>query len=303
MVRNGWLKDFSQNRWLYIMFLPVLIWFIVFAYIPMGGIVIAFQNYNIFSGVFNSPWVGFENFKRFFSDPYFFRLLRNTILLNVYGLLWGFPVPILLALAFNEVKNKHFRKLAQTISYLPYFISTVVVVSMALQFLSPSTGIINIVLNKLGFKSVYFMQHPEYFRTILITMGIWAGSGFSAILYIAALAGVPQEQYEAAVIDGANRRQQMRYITLPALIPTIIIMLILNLGSLLSVGYERIILMYNPYIYETADVLNTYVYRLGIMGTDYSFAQAISLFQNGIGFFLVYIANKISLKLNETSLW
>ncbi len=305
MKKNSILQDLVKNKWLYIMFLPVFIWYIVFSYAPMGGMVIAFQKYNIYKGLMHSPFVGFENFQRFFQDPYFFRLLRNTILLNLYGLLWGFPIPIIMALAFNEIHSKYFKSLTQTISYLPYFISTVVVVSIAVQFLSPTTGLINILLNKLGLDSVYFLQHPEYFRTILITMGIWQGSGFNAIIYMAALTSIPAEHYEAAIVDGATKGQQLRHVTLPGLVPTIVIMLIINLGSLLTVGHERIILMYNPLIYETADVLNTYIYRLGFgdQYTDFSYGQAISLFQNVIGFLLVYFSNKISVKLNETSLW
>jgi ABC-type polysaccharide transport system, permease component len=303
MHKQTLARDLQQNKWLYLMFIPVAVWFVLFAYVPMAGMVIAFQKYNVFAGVLRSPWVGLQNFERFFHDPYFFRLLRNTVLMNVYGLLWGFPIPISMALAFNEIKNKHVSKVVQTISYLPYFLSTVVVVSIAVQFLSPSTGIINAVLNRLGWESIYFLQKPEYFRTILISMGIWQGSGFAAIIYVAALAGIEQEQYEAAVLDGASKMRQLLSITIPGIAPTIIVMLILNIGSLLSVGHERIILMYNPFIYETADVLNTYVYRMGMVNTDYSFGQAVSLFQNIVGFALVLVANKISTRFSEASLW
>lgn len=303
-IRKGiFAKDLVQNKWLYIMFLLPFIWNIIFNYIPMGGIVIAFQRYNVFMGVKNSPWVGMENFKQFFEDPFFFRLIRNTIVLNVYGLLYGFPIPIIIALVFNEIKNKLFKKITQTISYLPYFISVVVICSMTVQFLSPSTGVVNVILEKLGIEGVYFFQKAEYFRTILISMGIWQSSGFLAIIYMAALSGIETEQYEAAKIDGANRRQQLWHITLPGLIPTIIIMLLINLGSLLSADYQRIILIYNPAIYDTSDVLNTYVYRQGIQGIRYSYAQAVSLFQNVIGFILLYVSNKISAKLNGTTLW
>lgn len=303
MKKHAFMKELVRNKWLYIMFAPPLIWFLVFCYLPMFGMVISFQNFNIYKGFFNSDWVGWHNFIRFFNDPYFYRLLRNTVLVSVYGILWGFPIPILMALAFNEIRRKIFKKVSQTVSYLPYFISTVVICSMAVNFLSPSTGLINGFRQMLGFKSIYFLQEPKYFRTILIFMGIWQGSGFNAILYMAAIAGIPMDQYEAAIIDGASRRQQAWYVTLPGMLPTIVIMLIINVGSIFNVGYERIILLYNPFIYETADVLSTYVYRLGLQSNQYSYAEAIMMFQNVIGFLLVALTNKLCKKLNDTALW
>ena len=299
--RKGRTELFA-NKWLYLMFLPVLIWYLLFAYLPMFGMVIAFQKYDIVKGIFDSKWVGLTNFKILFSDPYFPRLLSNTLLINIYGLIFGFPLPIILAIAFNEIGRKKFKKIAQTISYLPYFISSVVVMSMVIQFVSNS-GLINMFLNKLGHESINFLQLPQYFRTIFITTGIWQGTGFGAIIYMAALAGIPTEQYEAATVDGAGKFQKMLYITLPGLSATIVIMLLINLGSLLSVGHERIILLYNPAIYETADVFNTYVYREGLSHRRYSYAQALSIFQNTVGFVLVFIANKITRKLDGTTLW
>ena len=294
--------EVSANKWLYLMFLPVFIWFILFAYLPMGGMVISFQKYNIVKGISKSAWVGLQNFETLFKDPYFFRLLKNTLLINVYGLLFGFPLPIILAIAFNEIRRKKFKKIAQTISYLPYFMSSVVVISMVIQFMSP-TGLVNMFLNKLGIESIYFLQIPEYFRTIFISTGIWQGTGFAAIIYMAALAGISEDQYEAATVDGAGKFQKMLYITLPGLAPTIVIMLLINLGSILNVGHERIILLYNPVIYQTADVFNSYIYREGILGRRYSYAQALSMFQNIVGFALVYTANKVTRKLDGTSLW
>ncbi|MCR8641319.1 ABC transporter permease subunit [Paenibacillus sp. N1-5-1-14] len=296
-------KELSHNKWLYIMFLPVFIWFILFAYWPMYGLVIAFQKYNVVKGISGSDWVGLKYFKQFFADPYFFRLIRNTLLVNIYGLIFGFPVPIILALCFNEIRNLLFKKISQTISYLPYFISTVVVCGMALTFFSPSVGIINVILGKFGIESIYFFQDPAYFRTLYVLLGIWQGAGFSAIIYIAALSGISPDLYEAAKIDGANRWQQIRYITLPSLVPTIIVMLLLNLGGMLNTDFAKIILLYNPAIYETADVLNTYVYRLGLKESNYSYATAVGLFQGVVGFILVYGANYISRKVNKTSLW
>ncbi|MCR5755331.1 MAG: ABC transporter permease subunit [Acetatifactor sp.] len=304
MKKTGRIKtELHKNKYLYLMFLPVFVWYILFAYVPMGGMIIAFQKFDIVKGMMNSKWLGFENFRTLFKDPYFFRLLKNTLSINVFGLIFGFPLPIILAIAFNEIRLKRFKKVTQTISYLPHFISSVVVMSMVIQFLSPDGGLVNGFLNLLGKESIYFLQIPKYFKTIFISTGIWQGTGFSAILYMAALAGIPKEQYEAATVDGAGKFKQMLYITLPNLAPTIVIMLLINLGSILNVGHERIILLYNPAIYETADVFNSYVYREGIMGRRYSYAQAVTLFQNLVGFFLVFSANKVTRKLDGTTLW
>lgn len=295
--------ELHKNKYLYLMFLPVFIWFILFAYMPMGGMVIAFQKFNIVKGIFSSKFIGLTNFKTLFEDPYFFRLLKNTLSMNIFGLLFGFPLPIILAICFNEIRRKHLKKITQTISYLPHFISSVVVMSMVIQFLSPDSGLVNSILKLFGKESIYFLQVPKYFKTIFISAGIWQGTGFSAILYMAALMGISKEQYEAATVDGAGKFKQMLYITLPNLAPTIVIMLLINLGSILNVGHERIILLYNPAIYETADVFNSYVYREGILGRRYSYAQAVTLFQNLVGFVLVASANKITRKLDGTTLW
>ncbi|MFD0958397.1 ABC transporter permease [Paenibacillus chungangensis] len=285
------------------MFIPVLIWYVLFAYWPMYGLIISFQKYNIVKGISGSTWVGLKHFIDFFNDPFFARLMWNTILLNVYGLLFGFPIPILLALAFNEIRNMVFKRITQTISYLPYFISTVVVAGIALTFLSPTMGLINVLIEKLGLESIHFFQEPQWFRTIYTSLGIWQSAGFSAIIYFAALSGISPELYEAARIDGANRFSQLRWITLPGIMPTIVIMFILNLGSMLGADFQKIILLYNPTIYETADVLNTYVYRKGLIDFNYGFATAVGLFQGIVGFMLVYAANWISRKVNDTSLW
>lgn len=301
--KRTFLTELRNNKYLYLMFLPVLIWYLLFAYMPMGGMVIAFQKYDIVKGIMGSKWLGLENFRALFKDPYFFRLLKNTLLINVFGLIFGFPLPIILAIAFNEIRLKRFKKVTQTISYLPHFISSVVVMSMVIHFLSPDGGVVNGIRNLFGLESIFFLQIPKYFKTIFISTGIWQGTGFSAILYMAALTGISKEQYEAATVDGAGKFKQMLYITLPNLAPTIVVMLLINLGSILNVGHERIILLYNPAIYETADVFNSYVYREGIMGFRYSYAQAVTLFQNLVGFFLVFTANKITRKLDGTTLW
>lgn len=294
--------EIRNNKWLYLMFVPVFVWYLLFAYFPMGGMVIAFQKYNIVKGMFASKWVGWQNFQTLFQDPYFFRLFRNTLLMNVYGILFGFPLPIVLAIAFNEIRRKKLKKITQTISYLPYFISSVVVMSMVIQFVSVD-GLINSLRGLFGLEGIHFLQVPKYFRTIFISTGIWQGTGFGAIIYMAALAGISQDQYEAATVDGAGKLQKMLYITLPGLAPTIVVMLLINLGSILNVGHERIILLYNPAIYETADVFNSYIYREGILNHRYSYTQALSMFQNVVGFILVYTANKITRKLDGTTLW
>ncbi len=301
--KKTFATELKNNKYLYLMFLPVFIWYVLFCYVPMGGMVIAFQKFDIVKGVFHSKWLGLENFRALFKDPYFFRLFKNTLFINVFGLIFGFPLPIILAIAFNEIRLKRFKKITQTISYLPHFISSVVVMSMVIHFLSPDGGLVNGIRGLFGLESIYFLQIPKYFKTIFISTGIWQGTGFSAILYMAALAGIPKEQYEAATVDGAGKFKQMFYITLPNLAPTIVVMLLINLGSILNVGHERIILLYNPAIYETADVFNSYVYREGIMGFRYSYAQAVTLFQNLVGFFLVFGANKITRKLDGTTLW
>lgn len=300
--KGSFWKELKRNKYLYLMFFPVLIWYIIFAYVPMGGITIAFQKYSVVKGILGSKWVGLNNFKILFADPYFTRLLKNTLLINIYGIVFGFPLPIFLAIAFNEVKNKRFKKITQTISYLPYFISVVVVCSMLIQFLS-SEGVVNGILTALGKDPIYFLQKPQYFRFIYIASDIWQGVGFAAIIYLAALSGIPQEQYEAATVDGANKFQKMKYITLPCLVPTIVMMFIIRLGSVMTIGHEKIILLYNPLTYETADVFNSYVYREGLLNLRYSYAQAVSLFQNVVGFIMVFAANKITRKLDGTTLW
>jgi putative aldouronate transport system permease protein len=284
-------------------FLPVLVWYILFCYVPMYGIVIAFKDYNLFTGIAASPWVGFKHFQQFFESMFFGRLVRNTFLISFYGLIFGFPAPILLALFFNELKNGLFKKVVQTISYLPHFISTVIIVSMFVSFLSPNGGLVNNLITTFGGKSIYFLGDPKYFRTIYTVMGIWQGVGWGTIIYLAALGGINTELYEAAIIDGCNRFKQTIHVTLPGIASTIVIMLIFRVGALLSVGSESIILMYNPAIYETADVISTYVYRRGLIEAQYSFGAAVGLFNAVIGIALISITNALAKRYSETSLW
>ncbi len=296
-------KAFQRDKYLWLLVLPGIIWYAIFAYAPMYGLVIAFKDFSPFKGIWGSPWVGIKWFKDFFSSHYFWRLIRNTLLINVYGLLWGFPAPIIFALLLNELQHEGFKKFSQTVSYLPHFISTVVIVGIVMDFLSPSTGLINRMIRALGGETIHFMIEPGWFRTIYIASGIWQGIGWNSIIYLAAISGIDQELYEAATVDGASRLRKMWHITIPGILPTVVILLILNLGSLLSVGYEKIILMYNPRTYETADVISTYVYRRGIGDAEYSFATAVGLFQNIINFIMIATFNQISKKVSEISLW
>lgn len=283
------------------MLLPI-IYYILFHYLPLYGVLIAFKDYKIAKGVWGSPWVGFKWFEKFLADPYFWKLVKNTLLLNIYGLLWGFPVPILLALMLNEVTNAKFKRAIQTVSYLPHFISTVVVCGMVMNFLSLD-GIINQIIAAFGFDKIQFMVLPEWFRTIFTASGIWQTCGWTSIIYLSALTSVDQEILEAAMIDGANRFQRIKLVTLPSIAPTISIMLIMQIGRLMSLGYEKIILLYNGSTYETADVISTYVYRRGILSADFSYSTAVGLFQSVIGVILLVASNQISKKLSDSSLW
>ncbi len=291
-----------NNTALYIMLIPFVLYFIMFLYKPMWGLQIAFKDYSLFGGMADSPWVGFDNFTTFLTGPYFWRLLRNTVLIGAYGLIFGFPAPIILAILLNEVKNLTYKKTLQTMFYLPYFISTVVVAGIVTNLLAPS-GLVNVILQKLGFESIYFMVEPKYFRTIYTVMGIWQFTGYSAVIYLAALSGIDMQLYEACQIDGGNKLHQMWHITLPGIAPTVVIMLIMNCGTLINVGAETIILLYQPSTYETADVISTYLYRIGLTDGDYGMATAVGLFNSVIGLLFVVSANYISRAVSEYSLW
>lgn len=297
-------KGFGRDKYLYFLLIPFISWYVVFLYLPMYGLQIAFKDYSIFQGIAASPWVGLENFVTFFESDYFYRTLKNTVLISLYTLLFAFPAPIILALLFNEIRSLTFKKFAQTFTYLPHFISIVVVAGIVANFLSPSNGLVNIILDKLGMEKIYFLTDPDYFRSIFVGMNIWKDVGFNAIIYIAAISGINPLLYEAAKMDGASRWKQMLHITLPGLIPTILILLILNIGSFLEVGYEAIILLYQPATYETADVINTYVYRAGLQGGEYEIGAAAGLFNAVVGLILVVTANKITKKFSENGgLW
>ena len=295
-------KDWRRNRALYVMVLPVIIFYVLFSYKPMYGALIAFKDYRPALGFSGSPWVGVENFSRFFNGIYFGRLVKNTILLSFFNLLFGFPAPIILALMLNEVRNEKFKSFVQTITYLPHFISLVVVAGIITTFCM-STGLINNIIVLFGGKASPLLQNPKYYRTIYIVSGIWQQVGWGSIIYLSALAGVDSQLYEAAAIDGAGKWKQMIHVTLPGIAPTIVIMLLMRIGQLMSMGYEKTILLYNPSTYEVADIISSYVYRVGLLEHDWSYSAAIGLFNSVINLVLIVMANTVSKKLTETSLW
>jgi putative aldouronate transport system permease protein len=297
------LKAVVRDRILVLMVVPVIAYYLVFHYYPMYGVIIAFKRFSATKGILRSEWAGLRYFEQFFRSVYFGRLLKNTVLISVYQLIFGFPVPILFALALNELKPNLFKRTVQTVSYLPHFISVVVVVGMLINFLSPQDGVVNMVLRKLGREPINFMIEPRYFRPLFIGSNIWQSFGWNSIIYLAALSSIDAELYEAARIDGANRFRQIRHITIPGLLPTIVILLILAVGSIMNVGFEKIILMYNPTTYSTADVISTYTYRRGIVEAQYSFGAAVGLFNALINFALLLSVNRISRGVSEISLW
>lgn len=299
---KSFLNDIKRNPGIYILMIPVLAFFIIFAYVPMGGIIMAFQNYTPKGGFFHSQFVGFKHFADFFGSIYFGRLIGNTLAISVLNLIFGFPAPIIFALRLNEVGNKAFKKTVQTVSYLPYFISLVIVCGLVADF-TASDGPITDLIASLGGERINYLGQPEYFRTIYILSDMWQGLGFSSIIYLAALAGIDQELYEAAALDGANRWRQTIHVTLPGIASTIIILLILRMGTMFSVGYEKIILLYSTNTYETADVISSYVYRKGLQEFNYSYSAAVGLFNSVINTVLLVFSNKMSSKFSDTSLF
>lgn len=283
--------------------LPGLIYYITFHYAPMYGVIIAFKEYNPFVGFSDSPWVGVQHFKTFFDSLYFGRLLRNTFLLSFFSLIFGFPMPILFALLMYEIKRGKIRSLVQSISYFPHFISTVVICGLIRQFTATDSGIINALIELFGGTPINFLGTPGWFRSVYIISGIWQGMGWSSIIYYATLTSIDTSLFESADIDGATRLQKIYYISIPALVPTIVTLLLMNLGNLMNVGYEKVLLLYNSSIYETADIISTYVYRQGIVNLQYSFAAAVGLFNSVIGICIIIIFNGISKRMAHTSLW
>jgi putative aldouronate transport system permease protein len=300
-------KSLVPNRWLLLMFLPCLLYFVVYRYLPMFGIVVAFLDYNPYAGLFRSAWVGLRHFADFFGSAYAWRTIRNTLVLSSLSLAFAFPAPIVLALLLNEVRSKAYKSVIQSVTYFPYFLSYSIVAGLVVQFVAPE-GVVNQVLRDVfGRQPVRFLDLPGFFRPIYITVSVWKGLGFGAIIYLAAIAGIDQQLYEAATVDGAGRFQKMRHVTVAGIAPTVIVIFLLNIGHILSVGMELVLLLYSPLTYETADVIDTFSYRRGLVGgtggVNFGLGAAVGLFKSAVGLALILVANRIARRVTETSLW
>ena len=296
-------KSIFRNYELYLFLLPTFLYFLVFHYGPMYGVQIAFKNFTASRGIWGSPWVGFAHFQRFFSSYQFWSLLRNTLGISLYSLIAGFPVPIILALLLNQIPGKRFRRTVQTITYAPNFISVVVIVGMLLVFLSPRGGLINAIIELFGGTSIYFMARPEWFQTIYVLSGIWQGAGFGSIIYLAALSSIDPQLHEAAIVDGATKLQRIRHIDIPGIVPTAVILLILNTGTIMNVGFEKAFLMQTPLNLETSEIISTYVYKVGLVNAQFSFSSAVGLFRAAINLTLIVAVNRFARTVGETALW
>ncbi|GGD49257.1 ABC transporter permease [Paenibacillus nasutitermitis] len=296
-------RSMKVNWPLYLLLLPPLLYFLVFCYWPMYGVQIAFKDFWASKGIVGSEWVGFIHFENFFNSIFFERTVVNTILISVYSIVLGFPAPIIFALLINELISKRFQKIIQNVSYAPYFISQVVMVGIIFIFLAPDKGLVNNFIGLFGFEPIAFMNNPGMFKSIYVLSGIWQSTGWSAIIFIAVLAGIDHEQIEAAVIDGANKWQRIWHISLPYLMPTAVILFILSAGNVMSVGFEKIFLMQNSVNMATSDVISTYVYRLGLQNMEYSFSTAVGLFNSVINFVILIVVNAIAKRTSEVSLW
>ena len=293
-----------KRHWqLYLMLVLPVTYLIIFAYLPMGGAVIAFKDYSIRGGIWGSEWVGLKHFKNFFTTPDFKNLMTNTLALSLYSLIISFPMPILLALAINEMRGRHYKKVVQMVTYLPYFISTVVLVGIMQNIFSVRTGLVNNIIMLFGGKAIDFMGKPGLFRSLYVWSGVWQGMGYSAVIYIAALASVDISQTEAAIIDGAGRFARVWNVDIPAIMPTIVIQLILAVGSIMSLGFEKVYLMQNPVNMQTSEIISTFVYKRGLINFQYSYATAVGLFNSVCNMVLIVLANMFSKRVNETSLW
>ena len=295
---------YLRRDWqLYLLLLPVVLYFIVFSYLPMYGIQIAFKNFSPRLGFLDSPWVGLDHFSRFFHSFYFKEVLGNTITISLYSLILGFPAPIILALMLNEIRSGKFKKTVQTVTYAPHFISMVVMCGMIFLFLSPQNGIINKVIEAFGGEAIYFMGEPRYFKTIYVLSGIWQNTGWNSVIYMAALSGIDPAIHEAAEIDGAGRLRRIWHINIPGILPTIIILLIMNCGTIMSVGFEKVFLLQNDLNRSASDVISTLVYRQGLILSDYSFSTAVGLFNSIVNFMLLVGVNTIARKVGDVSFW
>ena len=297
------IRIWNKNKALWLLFLPCLLYYLIFRYAPMFGLVITFKDYNLFKGIWASDWVGFKYYQMFLENPDFWPLMKNTFLLGMYKLVFGFPAPIILAILLNEVRKAAFKRFVQTVSYLPHFISNVIVVSMVIMFLSPTGGLINNLLAGIGIAPINFMNEPGLFRGIYVLSEIWQHIGWETIIYLAALTAIDPQLYEAADMDGASRLSKIWHVTLPGISPAIVITLILNIGKVLEIGFEKVFLMQNPAIYDTADIISTYVYRVGMVQGNFSYGASIDLFMGVISLIFIYTANLLSRRFSETSLW
>ncbi|MDF2922682.1 MAG: binding-protein-dependent transport system inner rane component [Paenibacillaceae bacterium] len=301
--RKGRLYNYWKYRYLMIMFIPAIVFYILFHYVPIYGILIAFKNYKFSAGIWGSEWAGLQHFRDLFSTASFWEVFRNTLIISFYKLVFGFPAPIILAILLNEVRLVWFKRVFQTVTYLPHFLSWIVVSGMFIQFFSPSVGPVNVLLQMIGIKPIYFMADTHWFRFILVLTDIWKGIGWGSIIYLAALTGINPELYEAATVDGAGRFARIRYITLPSLVPVITIMLIFAAGSIINDDFDQVFNLYNTAVYSVGDVISTYTYRKGLVGMEYSFATSVGLFKNVLAFVILLTANTIARKVNDYGLW
>jgi putative aldouronate transport system permease protein len=296
-------RSFKKHWQLYLLIIPPALYFLIFKYYPILNAVLAFKDYNVTKGIWGSPWVGFKNFQLFFENPLFWTLVKNTIFISGYLLIVGFPIPILLALAINEVRNQRFKKLVQLVSFAPYFISTVVMVSIIMLFLAPRLGFVNVVMNHFGMDSINFLGEPGMFRSIYVWSDIWQTAGYYSVIFLAALAGVDPSLYEAAKVDGASRIQKIIHVDLPGILPTIVIVLILNVGNVMAIGFEKVYLLQNPLNTVNSEIIATYVYKVGLLNANYSFATAVGLFNSVINLILLIVVNRLARKFSNHSIW
>jgi putative aldouronate transport system permease protein len=296
-------KSFKRHWQLYLIVIPPVMFFLIFKYVPIINAVLAFKDYNVIKGIWGSPWVGFKNFKLFFDNPVSMNLIKNTLLISLYQLAAGFPIPILLALGLNEARSTRFKRMVQMVTYAPYFISTVVMVSIIMLFLSPRLGMVNTLMNAVGIESINFLGITSLFRSVYVWSDIWQTAGYSAVIYLAALAGVDPSLYEAAKVDGASRIQKIISIDIPGLMPAAIIILILSVGNIMAIGFEKIYLLQNPLNLGTSEIISTYVYKIGLLNANYSFATAVGLFNSVINLVLLVLVNAAARKISNNSLW
>jgi len=301
--RAGWLHHIRHNVSLYLILVPGLVYYAVFHYAPMYGVLIAFKDYDIFSGVFASDWVGLKHFKELFRSDAFFTVFRNSLIISFYKLIINFPIPIVIAILLNEIRNMRFKRTVQTVIYLPYFLSWVIIAGLVINFLSPSSGVVNMIIQSLGGEPISFLTEPAYFRSIIVLSDLWHSMGWNTIIFLAALTGVSPYLYEAAKIDGAGRFSQIFYITLPGIKSTIVVLLLMKIGHMMDNGFEQIFLLSNPLVMNVGDVFETYVYRVGLLDGRYDFATSVGLFKSSIGLVLLVIANMTARRFGERGIF